>query len=90
MCPRHSFLVKELGAREAERQEYGTKCSQCEKRFFGDDIGDCEDCDMCNVCVRCQAAGACCRAMLKEAEEDEQEASSRADHIRILLGRKAS
>jgi hypothetical protein len=88
MCPRHAFLMKELGEREATRKEYGLPCSQCEDRFFGDELADCDDCDMGDVCPACRQKGVCCKKMLEEAEDEEREATGRVRNIERALAAK--
>ncbi|HVW78537.1 MAG TPA: hypothetical protein VHB45_13055 [Alloacidobacterium sp.] len=61
MCPRHSFLVSQMGAEKAEVVENGIPCSVCGTRFFdSEDLLNCKNCRRREVCSECRAGECCC------------------------------
>lgn len=75
MCPRHEFMVAQMGATEALRAEIGLACSCCAERFF--DVGElrnCQDCARESVCGDCLEDMACCQRELENADEEQDEA----------------
>jgi hypothetical protein len=62
-CPRHAFMIAQLGLEEARNVELGRQCKSCGVRFEDESVfGTCRECDMQQVCRECRRYHDCCAA----------------------------
>lgn len=89
LCPRHEFMVANMGAKEAERAEIGLRCSCCGERFLGEGVlADCDDCGRADVCGDCLEDMKCCEEALEDAREEFTEVEDRVGDLEAAIGRK--
>lgn len=79
-CPRHSFLVGQVGYDKTVVIERGCACAECNKRVK-DEPKDCPHCEQTR-CVACATERKCCMRRIREIEEEADRIEDEADQIR--------
>jgi hypothetical protein len=70
MCPRHSWLIANMGKVNAEIVEIGIVCAICATRVFEEAALDsCVECFTHRVCQECRSSRACCIRAVEQEEE---------------------